>query len=222
MRVTLLWAFVVATSCVLVAADKKPITANAGNREVSIDAVAYLTKEDIKKVLGAELPPSIAVVEVTFTPRAKSELKLFADDFELRSFKDGQKSGPFAPSQIAGKGGMVLSTTGMGGGMMTGQNPNGPIWGGLGGGRPQRMGGDGGAIGNTADPNVNDATMKDVNKEKDDPLLVVLKEKAIEEKETTEPVKGLLYFPLEGKHKGKDLTLVYNGQGGRLILEFGQ
>jgi hypothetical protein len=203
------------------AADKKlPPTAQNANEQVEIAATAYLQKEDIKQVMGAELGPSIVVVEVTFTPKSDKELKLFADDFLLRSYKDGHKSGPFAPSQIAGKGGLMISNTGMGGGMMTGGNPNGPIWGGMGGGRPQRMGGDGGALGNTADPNVNDTQQKDANKEKDNPLLAVLKEKALPEAETAKPVKGMLYFPLDGKHKAKDLTLVYEGQAGKLILEF--
>ncbi len=205
-----------------VAGDKKqlPITAQNANDSVEISAVAYLAKDDVKQVMGAEMPPSIVVVEVTFKP--KKELKLFADDFLLRSYKDGQKSTPFAPSQIAGKGGLTITSSGMGGGMMTGGSPNGPIWGGLGGGRPQRMGGDGGAVGNTSDPNVNDTAEKDTNKEKDNPLLAVLKQKALPEKETTEAVKGLLYFPLDGKHKAKDVTLVYEGQAGKLILEFKQ
>lgn len=204
------------------AGDKKqlPITAQNANDDVEISAVAYLAKEDVKQVMGAEMPPSIVVVEVTFKPKANKELKLFADDFLLRSYKDGQKSGPFAPSQIAGKGGLMVSNTGIGGGMMTGGSPNGPVWGGLGGGRPQRMGGDGGAVGNTTDPNINETSEKDTNKEKDNPLLAVLKAKAMPEKETAEPVKGLLYFPLDGKHKAKDVTLVYQGQAGKLILEF--
>lgn len=219
MRTALLWVAVAAT--MLVAADKKPIVAEGANDSVAISAVAYLQKEEIQQTVGSDLPPSIVIVEVTVNPKGK-DLKLFADDFLLRSYKDGQKSGPFAPSQIAGKGGMVLSNSGMGGGMMAGGSPNGPIWGGLGGGRPQRMGGDGGAIGNTADPQINDASMKDSNKEKDNPLLATLKQKALPEKETSETVKGLLYFPLDGKHKAKDLALVYNGQAGKLTLEFRQ
>ena len=48
----------------------------------------------------------------------------------------------------------------------------------------------------------------------------VLKTKILEEKKTTEPLSGLLYFSLEGKHKPKDLTLQYNGPAGRLVLAF--
>jgi hypothetical protein len=61
---------------------------------------------------------------------------------------------------------------------------------------------------------------KDTNKEKDNPLLVLLKDKALPEGETTEIVKGFLYFPLEGKHKAKDLALVYGSGASRLIMEF--
>ena len=59
-------------------------------------------------------------------------------------------------------------------------------------------------------------------KEKENPLLAVLKEKVLLEKETNEPVTGLLYFILEGKHKPKDLELIYKSQGQRLILDFGK
>ena len=42
----------------------------------------------------------------------------------------------------------------------------------------------------------------------------------LQEKETTEALKGLLYFPIEGKHKIKDFALLYRGPAGRLDLEF--
>ena len=41
---------------------------------------------------------------------------------------------------------------------------------------------------------------------KDDALKSVLTERALPEKETTQPVSGLLYFPME-KKKLKDLVL---------------
>jgi hypothetical protein len=40
------------------------------------------------------------------------------------------------------------------------------------------------------------------------------------EKSTAEPVSGLLYFQLEGKHKPKDLELRYSGPAGRISLRF--
>ena len=40
------------------------------------------------------------------------------------------------------------------------------------------------------------------------------------DKETKEPVEGLLYFLLEGKNKAKDLGLLYKGPAGRLAMDF--
>jgi hypothetical protein len=53
-----------------------------------------------------------------------------------------------------------------------------------------------------------------------DPLLTALKAKVLPEKETTEPLSGLLYFYLEGKQKPKDLELRYQGSAGKLALRF--
>lgn len=200
-------------------AEKKPITARATNVNVVIDAVAFLDKTEVKEKLGSDFGGSIVVVEVKVTPRAGKELKIFADDFILHSYKDGQKSQPFAPSQLAGKSVLVLSSKDGGGGIM--QQDRGPIWGGMGGGRPGRLGGQGSGVGNTASAESVEAKVtEDSNADSKDPLLKALKEKALPEKETAEPVTGFLYFPLDGKHKPKDLALRYTGQAGKLTLEF--
>ena len=48
----------------------------------------------------------------------------------------------------------------------------------------------------------------------------VLNEKMMPEKKTdSEPVSGLLYFPME-KQKQKDLELIYNTPDGKLSLRF--
>lgn len=97
----------------------------------------------------------------------------------------------------------------------------GPVIGGYPGtgGRPRRLGGDGGAIGNAGSTETR-AVMHSGTKEKPDPLLDTLKEKVLPEKETSEPVSGLLYFLMEGKHKPKQLELLYKGAGGKLSLRF--
>lgn len=211
----------------LPAAEKKPITCHGSNTNIKIEAVAFLDKESIKQTVGIELGASIVAVEVTVTPRAGKPVKIFQDDFILRSYKDGQKSQPFAASQLAGSGALVLVATQNAAGSMYG-NQNGPVWGGVGGGGPQRLPGNGSQVGNGASTESIEARAKDEaqeagkNKEKpkEDPKLVLLKQKALPETETDQPVKGFLYFPLEGKHKAKDLALSYQGQAGKLTLEF--
>jgi hypothetical protein len=215
-------AVVFMTAATLSAADKKPATSAASNKNVEIRATAYLEKQDIKDAVGSEMPPYIMIVEVTVRPKGGQPLKVFGDDFLLHCYSDGQKSGPFAASQIAGKGGLTLVSRENSAGSFMG-NQNGPVWGGVGGGRPQRLPGNGSEVGNaTATTTSTEAQETDAKKEKDNPLLTVLKEKALAEGETSEPVKGLLYFPLEGKKKAKDLALQYNGMAGKLILEFKQ
>lgn len=218
------FAVVLITACVVMGADKKPATSAASNKNVEIRATAYLEKQDVKDAVGAEMPPYIVAVEVTVRPKGGQSLKVFADDFLLHCYSDGQKSGPFAPTQIAGKGGLTLVSRENSAGTFMG-NQNGPVWGGVGGGRPQRLPGNGGGVGNaTSSTTSQEAQEVDAKKEKepDSPLLATLKQKAMAEGETSEPVKGLLYFPLEGKKKAKDMALQYNGMGGKLILEFKQ
>jgi len=53
-----------------------------------------------------------------------------------------------------------------------------------------------------------------------DKLLEALKAKQLPAKESNEPVEGFLYFPLDGKHKLKNLAVLYRGPAGRLDLEF--
>jgi hypothetical protein len=217
------FAVVLIMACALSGADKKPpATSSASNKNVEIRATAYLEKQDVKDAVGAEMPPYIVAVEVTVRPKGGQPLKIFADDFLLHCYSDGQKSGPFAPTQIAGKGGLTLVSRENSAGTFMG-NQNGPVWGGIGGGRPQRLPGNDTGVGNaTATTTSTEAQETDAKKEKDNPLLTILKQKAMVEGESSEPVKGLLYFPLEGKKKAKDLAIQYNGMGGKLILEFKQ
>ncbi len=218
---SLMAAFLTLVSVTLSAAEKKPVTTQGANDGIAIQALALLEKDEIKQLFGSDFGGFVVAVEVNLTPKSGNALKVSKDDFLLRSYKDGQKSQPFAPSQIAGKGGLMISTAGGGRGAWMG-NENGPVYGGLGGGRPRRLGGDGGALGNVDSQGTQDSSLSDGAKEKDDPTLAGLKQKALREGETKEPVKGYLYFPLEGKHKAKDIALVYSGPAGKLTLEFRQ
>jgi hypothetical protein len=206
------------------AGDKKVRpTGEAGNDNVDIYATPLLEKDQIKTALGVDLPPGIIAVQVKIVPRGDDPLSISRDDFEIISHKDGQRSGPFVPSQIAGKATMVISTVTRDNGAYAG-NPNGPVWGGIPGtwGRPQQMPGNGGAIG-SGGGGVTEAEAKtttDNSKEKDSPLLTALNQKMLADKETKEALSGYLYFPLDGKVKLKDIELIYKGPAGRLIVPF--
>jgi hypothetical protein len=217
--VRLTFAVLVLGISLAAAAERKNPSAYVENQQVGIAAMLFQGKDAIREELGSDLGGYFAVLKVTVTPKDGKPLPVFRDDFLLRSDKDGQRSQPFAPSQIAGRGALVISSNGRGGGVMA-ENP-GPVWGGMPGtgGRPGRLGGDSANIGNSGESSA-EATVNTGNREKDDPLLAVLKDKVLPEKETTEPLSGLLYFSLEGKHKPKDLELRYAGPAGKLSLRF--
>jgi hypothetical protein len=52
------------------------------------------------------------------------------------------------------------------------------------------------------------------------PLLAALAAKIFPDSDTKTPTEGLLYFPIEGKLKAKDLSLIYNGTAGKMVMEF--
>lgn len=205
----------------LVAADKQPPLAQTANDKLAITAVLYPDKEAVRQVLGSDLGGFFTVIRVELAPKGGQALKVNLDDFLLRSYKDGQKSEPFEPSQIAGRGALVISTTVTGGGGVS--EDRGPIWGGIPGTgtAPRRLPGMNPPVaGNAAGQEGADAKATSGAGDKENPLLTVLSQKVLPEKETREPLAGLLYFSLEGKHKPKDLELQYRGPAGKLILRF--
>jgi hypothetical protein len=196
------------------AADKLP-TGSASNDNIEVAATLHNGKEAVRAAVGSDLGGYIVIVGLVVTPKGGKSLAVSPDDFILRSDRDGQRTGPFAPSQIAGKGALVVSSRGGAGGMM--MDESGPVWGGT-MGRPRRLGGEGGAMGNTSVET--ETSVHTTDKEKDDPVLATLKAKALPMKETAEPVSGLLYFLMEGKHKTKQLEMYYKGPAGNLSMRF--
>jgi hypothetical protein len=193
-------------------AERKPLPGQAGNDDVELVASVIVNRDEIKDALGADLGAGYVIARMKVTPKTDKPLPISLDDFTMVSGKDGQRSVALEPGQIAGKGALVVKpATNQPGGY--GTATNGPIWGGVG---PIGMG-----TGNrrAADPGV-DTKVESGKDEKDNPLLAVLKAKVLPEKESTDPVEGLLYFPIDGKIQPKDLRIIYTGQGGRLIIEF--
>ncbi|MGH9662152.1 MAG: hypothetical protein ACRD96_26620 [Bryobacteraceae bacterium] len=197
------------------AAEKPPPTGRASNDAVDVQATLYASKAHVQGLLGNDLGGYYIVVDVRLTP--KSKLAIWRDDFLLRSDRDGERSKPYAPSQIAGKGALVVSQTG--GGSVMADNNRGPVWGGYPTGRPSRIGGDGAVLGNSSAV-TNQSSVRDGSKEKPNPLLDVLTAKALAEKESDQAASGLLYFPLEPKQKPKDVELIYQTPAGKLSVRF--
>lgn len=178
-------------------------TVKTGNADVELTATLYADRAAIEQLIGSDLGGYYVVIQVTLAPKNNEKVKVFRDDFQLKSDRDGEKAKPYAPSQIAGKGALIVTPT-EDGGNKTGLGI------GLGG---FGMGTGGGGVTNTS-------KMERGSKSKDAGVMGVLTEKVLPEKETDRPVSGLLFFPMEPKQKVKDLQLTYAGPGSKLLLRF--
>ncbi len=200
------------------ASDKQPPVRQAANDNVAISATLYQGKDAVRGLLGSDLGGYFIVVKVEMTPKGAKPLAIDRDDFLLRSYNDGQKCQPYAPSQIAGRA--SLAVVPVGGGDVRAEN-TGPVFGIPGMGMPQQLPGSQVGVGNSsAVPDHMETKVNDDASSKDDPLLKLLKDKILPEKKTSEPVSGLLYFSLDGKHKPKDIALQYKTPSGVVSVEF--
>jgi hypothetical protein len=180
---------------------------SAGNEQVDIVATIYLAEDEITKKVGEDPGPGIAVLEVRFIPKTDDSLQVSPEDFILLAHDDGERAKAFDPAQIAGQGAMVESNK-------EAKGKKGSLAGSFGG----IIGGGGSSPGNSKAPNIQ--TRMDDRKEGNKNLLKALRERQFPQKDSKEPVEGLLYFPLDGKHKLKNLAVLYRGSAGRLNLEF--
>jgi hypothetical protein len=204
-------ALVLGLSVLLIAAKKEsPAMARGENQDLILNVTLYDDPAEVKELLGTDLDGHYIVADVRVEPKYGKEIVIDHNDFVLHSFKEGEKSTPFEPNQVAGKDAITLTHGASEGAASPGMVLGGPIvlrGGALGAG----TGGGDGAVKVTA-PNG--------APEKDNPLKKLLAEKVLPEKKTDQPASGLLYFPME-KQKRKDLQLTYGGRGeNRITLRF--
>ncbi len=187
---------------ILFGGDKKPQKSpvRSGENDVlEITATPLADPELVKEALGSDLGGHYILMDVRIVPKEGRKVAIHLDDFMLKTDKDGSRTTPFVPGQIAGRGAIVVTQSQPGGSKTT-----------FGVG-PMSMG--------TADITENHSVVRSGATEKPDPILDVLKQKILAEKETEGPVSGLLYFPME-KQKLKDLELIYTTPDGKLLLRF--
>ena len=201
------------TTALTVLGSKKVIspTTSASNDQVDIVATIVLDQGEISQKLGADPGKGVALLEVRVTPKTDQSVQVSPDDFILLAHDDGERSKPFEPEQLAGNGAMVLtskedkvkrtgSSIGMGGIMM----------GGAGGGNA--------SPGNPTPKSIH--TKMDPKNQGNANLLEALRAKQLPTTDAKDEVNGYLYFPLDGKHKLKNLAVLYRGPAGKLNLEF--
>ncbi|HEY2844413.1 MAG TPA: hypothetical protein VGJ09_12215 [Bryobacteraceae bacterium] len=174
-------------------ADIKSLPNQAGNGNIDLAGTVYIESKDIQQVLGETMDPGYIVVRIKVEPRMLNAIRISADDFELISRKDGERSPALVPSQIGGAANLILKSK------TTRSSPG---------------------VANTT-VNVTPSEAKaDSKNSAEIALTKVLESKMLADTETKEPVEGLLYFLLEGKNKAKDLGLLYKGPAGRLAMDF--
>ena len=173
------------------AADIKSLPNQAGNGNIDLAGTVFIDSKDIERVLGTTLDPGYIVVRIRVEPRMLQAIRISADNFTLVSRKDGERSEALEPSQIGGAANLILKS------------------------KTSYAGSPG--VSSTA---VAVAPAENKTAASEGPSTKLLESKILPDKETKEPVEGLLYFLLQGKNKTKDLGLLYKGPAGRLSMDF--
>jgi hypothetical protein len=200
-RVLALWLL---PPLLLSAASKRDIaTANGENDDVRLEATLYIDGDAVKELIGNDLGGHYIVAEIKVTPKYGKEMAVDRDDFVLHTDKDGARTQPFVGSQIAGQTALVVS----------GEEPEKKKGGGWNVGGPVMMG----SPGMPKDHGPTGSTVK--TDEQESPLKKLLDSKILPEGKTSQPVSGLLYFPME-KQKMKDLQILYGAKDNRITLKF--
>ncbi len=193
------------------AADKS-LPNQAGNAKLSLSGTAITDRKLVTELMGIDLGEGYMVVKIRAVPQTLQPLRLSIDDFTLISRKNGEKSGAMAPHAIAGSGAMIVLGTKSQSGQGIGAQ-NSPM------GIPG-MPNSGGGIGNTGSVDGGMADIRTERRSTADPRLPFLEAKVFPDRETLEPVEGLLYFNLAGKLKPEHVGLIYTGPAGRLVIDF--
>ena len=171
----------------------KPIPSAEGeNEDLILQVKLYIDGDAVKQLLGDDLGGHYIVADVSVQPKYGKDVAIDRDDFLLRTNQDGDKTHSYVASQVVDNNAVVkLKSDGRGK-----SSPFGP--------------------GETITAQV---TVKEQGEKEPSPLEKLLNRRILPEGKSTEPVSGLLYFPME-KQKLKDLELVYGDTGNRIRLRF--
>ncbi len=203
MKYVALWGIIAGLICF--GGDRKQLPGQAGNDDIDLEGSVILGHDEITSAVGSDLGEGYILVKMKAIPKGDAPIRIGPDDFTMISRKDGQRSTALSPSEIAGKGALVVKRGN--------SDDRKSGWAAMGAG-----GGLGSSPG-TVQRDVIKGTQIDDNA-KETPALAALTAKILPDKETKTPVEGLLYFSINGKVKLKDLAVQYKGPAGRLTMEF--
>jgi hypothetical protein len=198
---------------VLSAAKKTTAEARGENEDLVLTVTLHIDPAEIKEWIGNDLGGHYIVAEAKIEPKYGKDILVDRGDFVLRTDKDGDKAQPFAASQVAGGGGLVIATVsnrdGVGSPGWTGATTDVILGGGMGGF----------GSGRAPEASTSKVTGTAPQDTKPNPLKTMLDSRILPEGKTSKTVSGLLYFPME-KQKMKDLELLYGGKENRISLRF--
>ena len=211
MRTFLQSSFLLMAIAGTVFASKKVIspTTSGDNDSINVTATLFMKPDEVTQEIGANPGADVVVLKVRVTPKVDKPVSISPDDFILLAHDDGERNQPYDPSEIAGKGVLVVKEQKQD---SVGINPVRPIIAGI------AIGGSSNKSQSSAD-NKGSTTMKDSDPGNKD-LLAQLKAKELATQDVEKPVEGLLYFKLTGKHKLKNMAVLYRGPSGPIDMEF--
>jgi hypothetical protein len=206
-------ALAILALCTTLHAAKKPKPIEDGigsDSNVSIKATVYADPANVQELLGDSLGGHYIVIRIDLTPNKKFTID--HDNFLLRTDKDGERSHVYEPTQIAGDGSLVVTTTDDVEGANKKKGSSGITLGGMGAGVGA------GSPGMVQSGKPIGATMKEATGEKN-PVLKTLQDSMLPQRDVEQPISGLLYFPME-KQKVKDLELIVTTPSGKIHIRF--
>ena len=176
----------------LLAGEKKAAQGHEEDASVAVTA-SIVSPDQLRQEFGSDFKGDYIALEVKIIPKLSPNDKPYQvslNDFILRSESSGEHTGPIlAASQIAGGGALVVTEK----------------------------------YGNKANADspkpLESVTVEMKNDSKADPALAALKKRMLAEKSVSEPVSGLLFFPM-GKEKARHLILSYRTPTSHLRLNF--
>jgi hypothetical protein len=176
-------------ACTLLAAPKKLPAGKAADADVEV-AATILDAAALQEATGSDFQNSYTVMQVTVTPKGGKSLELQPDDFLLRMLSEADSTGPMAASQVYGAGGGLVLHAGQ---ETFGTSRNDP-----------------GYTGVSVAKNSSSASADQIK---------ALQAKMLPAKKITDPVTGLLFFPVAKKRPGS-LDLVYSAPNSKLHIAF--
>jgi hypothetical protein len=166
-----------------------PATGEAADESVSVSAM-FMDTAAVMQATGSDFKNAYTVIEVTVTPKGAKPFEVQPDDFLLRINSSSESSGPMAASQVYGAGVSIV--------LHSAQE----------------------TIGITrTDPGYNGVSIERGSTSASAGEINALQSRMLPAKTTSDPVTGLLFFPI-AKKKAKDLDLVYTTPNGKLHIKF--